>query len=93
MTLTMQTLTASGLILLMSNLESTFSRLDFTRINYGVMCVLCQCESDAFYVFVLQITVNPSYQVPESDFSNNIMRCDIQYTGNYVHTSGCSISQ
>ncbi|XP_017322759.1 protein-lysine 6-oxidase [Ictalurus punctatus] len=43
--------------------------------------------------YILKITVNPSYQVPESDFSNNIMRCDIQYTGNYVHTSGCSISQ
>lgn len=93
MTLTMQTLTASGLTLLMSNLESTFSRLDFICINYGVTCVLCQCESDVFYVDVLQISVNPNYQVPESDFSNNIMRCDIQYTGNYVHTSGCSISQ
>ncbi|MCJ8735024.1 hypothetical protein PDJAM_G00242210 [Pangasius djambal] len=43
--------------------------------------------------YILKISVNPSYQVPESDFSNNIMRCDIQYTGNYVHTSGCSISQ
>lgn len=93
MTLTMRTLTASGLTLLMLNLESTSSRLDFTCINYWVLCVLDQCESDAFYGIVLQITVNPSYQVPESDFTNNIMRCDIQYTGNYVHTSGCSISQ
>ncbi|TSL10181.1 Protein-lysine 6-oxidase [Bagarius yarrelli] len=43
--------------------------------------------------YILKITVNPSYQVPESDFSNNIMRCDIQYTGNYVHTSGCRVTQ
>ncbi|XP_062854801.1 protein-lysine 6-oxidase [Trichomycterus rosablanca] len=43
--------------------------------------------------YILKITVNPTYQVPESDISNNILRCDIQYTGNYVHTSGCSISQ
>ncbi|XP_027022679.2 protein-lysine 6-oxidase isoform X1 [Tachysurus fulvidraco] len=43
--------------------------------------------------YILKITVNPSFQVPESDFTNNIMRCDIQYTGNNVHTSGCSISQ
>ncbi|XP_026855514.2 protein-lysine 6-oxidase [Electrophorus electricus] len=43
--------------------------------------------------YVLKITVNPGFQVPESDFNNNIVRCDIQYTGNYVHTSGCSMSQ
>ncbi|KAF7695260.1 protein-lysine 6-oxidase-like [Silurus meridionalis] len=43
--------------------------------------------------YILKVTVNPTYQVPESDITNNIMRCDIQYTGNYVHTSGCRISQ
>ncbi|XP_076857350.1 protein-lysine 6-oxidase [Brachyhypopomus gauderio] len=43
--------------------------------------------------YILKITVNPGFQVPESDYNNNIVRCDIQYTGNYVHTSGCSVSQ
>uniref|UniRef100_A0A8C1UFG2 Lysyl oxidase homolog n=1 Tax=Cyprinus carpio TaxID=7962 RepID=A0A8C1UFG2_CYPCA len=39
--------------------------------------------------YTLKITVNPGFQVPESDFSNNIVRCDVHYTGNYAHASGC----
>ncbi|XP_066500310.1 protein-lysine 6-oxidase-like isoform X2 [Hoplias malabaricus] len=42
--------------------------------------------------YILKITVNPGFQVPESDFNNNVVRCDIDYTGNYVHTSGCTMS-
>ncbi|XP_072537061.1 protein-lysine 6-oxidase [Salminus brasiliensis] len=42
--------------------------------------------------YILKITVNPGFQVPESDFNNNIVRCDIDYTGNYAYTSGCSMS-
>ncbi|XP_030631816.1 protein-lysine 6-oxidase [Chanos chanos] len=43
--------------------------------------------------YILKITANPGYQVPESDFSNNIVRCDIQYTGTAAYASGCSLSQ
>uniref|UniRef100_A0AAY4D691 Lysyl oxidase homolog n=1 Tax=Denticeps clupeoides TaxID=299321 RepID=A0AAY4D691_9TELE len=43
--------------------------------------------------YVLKITVNPGFQVPESDFNNNIVRCDVQYTGNSAYTSGCSVAQ
>lgn len=39
-----------------------------------------------------QISVNPSYQVEESDYSNNIVRCDVRYTGNYAYVSGCHMS-
>ncbi|RXN28618.1 lysine 6-oxidase-like isoform X2 [Labeo rohita] len=42
--------------------------------------------------YTLKITVNPGFQVSESDFSNNVVRCDIHYTGNYAHVSGCSMS-
>ncbi|KAM4528184.1 protein-lysine 6-oxidase [Odontesthes bonariensis] len=42
--------------------------------------------------YVLKISVNPSYQVPESDYSNNIVRCEVQYTGNYAYVSGCHMS-
>ncbi|XP_042250281.1 protein-lysine 6-oxidase [Thunnus maccoyii] len=42
--------------------------------------------------YVLKISVNPSYQVPESDYSNNIVRCDVRYTGNYAYVSGCHMS-
>lgn len=39
-----------------------------------------------------QVSVNPQYQVPESDYSNNIVRCDVRYDGNYAHVSGCHMS-
>ncbi|XP_056629452.1 protein-lysine 6-oxidase-like [Triplophysa dalaica] len=42
--------------------------------------------------YILKITVNPSQQISESDFSNNIVRCDVHYTGNYAHVSGCVMS-
>ncbi|XP_029921306.1 protein-lysine 6-oxidase isoform X2 [Myripristis murdjan] len=42
--------------------------------------------------YVLKISVNPSYQVPESDYSNNVVRCEVRYTGNYAYVSGCHMS-
>lgn len=42
--------------------------------------------------YILKISVNPQYQVPESDYSNNIVRCDVRYTGNYAYVSGCHMS-
>lgn len=42
--------------------------------------------------YILKISVNPSYTVQESDYSNNIVRCDIRYTGNYAYVSGCHVS-
>ncbi|MBN3303186.1 LYOX oxidase, partial [Amia calva] len=42
--------------------------------------------------YILKVTVNPSFQVQESDFSNNIVRCDITYTGSYVSTKNCRIT-
>ncbi|XP_041667497.1 protein-lysine 6-oxidase [Cheilinus undulatus] len=42
--------------------------------------------------YTLKISVNPYYQVEESDYSNNIVRCDVRYTGNYAYVSGCHMS-
>ncbi|XP_030049395.1 protein-lysine 6-oxidase isoform X2 [Microcaecilia unicolor] len=42
--------------------------------------------------YILKVSVNPSYIVPESDYSNNIVRCDIRFTGNHVYTSNCALS-
>ncbi|XP_036972152.1 protein-lysine 6-oxidase isoform X2 [Acanthopagrus latus] len=42
--------------------------------------------------YILKVSVNPHYQVPESDYSNNIVRCDVRYDGNYAHVSGCHMS-
>ncbi|XP_077593295.1 protein-lysine 6-oxidase [Stigmatopora nigra] len=42
--------------------------------------------------YILKISVNPFYQVPEEDYSNNVVRCDVRYTGNYAYLSGCHVS-
>ncbi|TNN71320.1 Protein-lysine 6-oxidase [Liparis tanakae] len=42
--------------------------------------------------YILKISVNPQYHVPESDYSNNVVRCDVRYTGNYAYVSGCHMS-
>ncbi|KAJ4925784.1 hypothetical protein JOQ06_007970 [Pogonophryne albipinna] len=42
--------------------------------------------------YILKINVNPNYHVPESDYSNNVVRCAVQYTGNYAYVSGCHLS-
>uniref|UniRef100_A0A3B4ANC0 Lysyl oxidase homolog n=1 Tax=Periophthalmus magnuspinnatus TaxID=409849 RepID=A0A3B4ANC0_9GOBI len=39
------------------------------------------------------ITVNPNFHVLESDFTNNIVRCDITYTGVYAQTRNCRITR
>lgn len=53
-----------------------------------------QIPVDGFHVFFFptQISVNPNYHVPESDYSNNVVRCDVRYTGNYAYVSGCHMS-
>ncbi|KAM4605231.1 protein-lysine 6-oxidase-like [Polymixia lowei] len=43
--------------------------------------------------YVLKVTVNPNFLVQESDFSNNIVRCDITYTGIYVQTRNCRVTR
>ncbi|KAM3868503.1 protein-lysine 6-oxidase [Diretmus argenteus] len=42
--------------------------------------------------YILKVTVNPSNQVPESNYDNNIVRCDVQYTGTAAQVSGCTVT-
>uniref|UniRef100_A0A8C4QEG6 Lysyl oxidase homolog n=1 Tax=Eptatretus burgeri TaxID=7764 RepID=A0A8C4QEG6_EPTBU len=42
---------------------------------------------------VLQVSVNPNFKVRESDYTNNIVRCDIRYTGRYASASNCRITR
>lgn len=42
--------------------------------------------------FPVQVTVNPDFLVPESDFSNNVVRCEVIYTGIYIQTRNCIIT-
>ncbi|XP_061550836.1 lysyl oxidase-like 5b [Phycodurus eques] len=43
--------------------------------------------------YILKITVNPNFHVLESDFTNNIVRCDVTYTGVYVQTRNCRVTR
>ncbi|XP_007907604.2 lysyl oxidase homolog 1 [Callorhinchus milii] len=43
--------------------------------------------------YILKLQVNPNYLVQESDFTNNVIRCNIHYTGRYVSTKNCKITQ
>uniref|UniRef100_A0A3Q0RIK1 Lysyl oxidase homolog n=1 Tax=Amphilophus citrinellus TaxID=61819 RepID=A0A3Q0RIK1_AMPCI len=43
--------------------------------------------------YILKVTVNPNFHVLESDFTNNVVRCDITYTGVYVQTRNCRITR
>ncbi|CAN0260208.1 unnamed protein product [Lampetra fluviatilis] len=42
--------------------------------------------------YVLRLHVNPNYKVRESDYSNNIVRCDVRYTGRFASATNCRIS-
>ncbi|XP_053185785.1 lysyl oxidase-like 5b [Scomber japonicus] len=43
--------------------------------------------------YILKVTVNPNFHVMESDFNNNVVRCDITYTGTYVQTRNCRVTR
>ncbi|XP_031415587.1 protein-lysine 6-oxidase-like [Clupea harengus] len=43
--------------------------------------------------YILKVTVNPNFLVQELDFSNNVVRCDIIYSGSHVQTRNCRITR
>ncbi|XP_070830953.1 protein-lysine 6-oxidase-like [Chaetodon trifascialis] len=43
--------------------------------------------------YILKVTVNPNFHVLESDFTNNVVRCDVMYTGVYVQTRNCRVTR
>lgn len=45
--------------------------------------------ADASTVLVLQIVINPNYEVPETDYTNNVVRCRCRYDGHRVWMYGC----
>ncbi|XP_051989368.1 lysyl oxidase-like 5b [Xyrauchen texanus] len=42
--------------------------------------------------YILKVTVNPNFLVPESDFSNNVVRCEVIYSGHFIQTRNCRIT-
>ncbi|KAG7483137.1 lysyl oxidase-like 1-like, partial [Solea senegalensis] len=43
--------------------------------------------------YILKLQVNPKFLVLESDFTNNVVRCNIHYTGRAVRTTNCKLAQ
>ncbi|XP_068059769.1 lysyl oxidase homolog 1 [Anomalospiza imberbis] len=43
--------------------------------------------------YVLKVQVNPKYSVLESDFTNNVVRCHIHYSGRFAAASNCRLAQ
>lgn len=43
--------------------------------------------------YILKLQVNPKFLVLESDFTNNVIRCNIHYTGRFVTTTNCKLAQ
>lgn len=41
----------------------------------------------------LQVVINPNYEVPESDFSNNIMKCRSRYDGYRIWMYNCHVGE
>lgn len=51
-----------------------------------IMTILHDC-------LLLQVVINPNYEVAESDYTNNVMKCRSRYDGHRIWTYNCHIGE
>nr|XP_061804559.1 protein-lysine 6-oxidase-like [Nerophis lumbriciformis] len=64
----------------------------YDTYNADIDCQWIDITDVAPGKYVLKVTVNPKQKVQESNFANNVVHCDVHYTGNAVHLSTCKTS-
>ncbi|XP_077377917.1 protein-lysine 6-oxidase [Festucalex cinctus] len=61
----------------------------YDTYNADIDCQWIDITDVAPGKYKLKVTVNPKKKIQESNFANNVVQCDVHYTGNAAHVSAC----
>ena len=43
--------------------------------------------------YILHVNINPKFEVPETDFDNNVIVCDIRDRGSFIRVRDCGYGE